>query len=166
MRYVKQRDKCVLFLEDAFGTTVHPQKLKDAGFDVECFAQVFTLDGKRPEDGVKDPRIIRHCHLKRRVLITMDKNIRYTHVEEIKKTAIAIIATESNRSQASVGMWVDALIKAKAEIERKLKKHQLPWCARLSRTGKLSGIETITPEMTTRRIRPKEKESRPRAEAQ
>jgi hypothetical protein len=157
LRYVKQRDKCVLFLEDAFGTTVHPQKLKDAGFEVECFAHVFTVDGKRPEDSVKDPRIIRHCQVKRRVLITTDKNIRYTHVEEIKKTTIAIIATESNRSPASIGVWVDALLKAKPEIERKLKKHPLPWCARLSRTGKLKGIETITPEMTTRRTRPKEK---------
>ena len=157
MRYVKQRDKCVLFLEDAFGTNVHPQKLKNAGFDVECFAHVFTVDGKRPEDSVKDPRIIKHCHTKKRVLITTDKNIRYTHVEEIKKTAIAIIATESNRSPAGIGIWVDALIKAKPEVERKLKKHERPWCARLSRTGKLTCIETIKPQMTTRRNRPKEK---------
>jgi len=157
LRYVKQRDKCVLFLEDAFGTNVHPQKLKDAGFEVECFAEVFNMGGARPEDGVKDPRIIRHCHTKKRVLITTDKNIRYTHVEEIKQTTIAIIATESNRSPSGIGTWVDALIKAKPEIERKLKKFQRPWCARLSRTGKLSGIETITPERTTRRRRPKEK---------
>jgi hypothetical protein len=165
LRYVKQRDKCVLFLEDVFGTTIHPQKLRDAGFEVECFAEVFTLDGKRPEDGVKDPRIIKHCHVNRRILVTMDKNIRYTHVEEIKKTTIGIIATESNRSEAGVGVWVEALIKAKPEIERKLKKHPLPWCARLSRTGKLAGIETITPEKVTRRTRPKEKESQPQREA-
>jgi hypothetical protein len=157
LRYVKQRDKCVLFLEDAFGTTTHPQKLKHAGFEVECFAEVFNVGGTRPEDGVKDPRIIRHCHTKKRVLITTDKNIRYTHIEEIKKTSIAIIATESNRSPAGIPIWVDALIKAKPEIERKLKKFQKPWCARLSRTGKLAGIETITPEMITRRTRPKEK---------
>jgi hypothetical protein len=158
LRYVKQREKCVLFLEDAFGTTIHPQKLRAAGFEVECFAEVFTVDGKRPEDGVKDPRIIRHCQSKRRVLVTMDKNIRYTHVEEIKKTTIAIIATESNRSPLGVALWVEALIKGKAEIERKLKKHPRPWCARLSRAGKLTSIETITPHMTTRRHRPKETE--------
>jgi hypothetical protein len=155
LRYVKQRDKCVLFLEDSFGTTVYPQKLKDAGFEVECFAHVFTVDGKRPEDSVKDPRIIRHCHTKKRVLITTDKNIRYTHVDEIKKTTIAIIATESNRSSTGMAVWVEALIKAKPDIERKLKKFQRPWCARLSRVGKLNGVETITPEMITRRIRPK-----------
>ena len=157
MRYVKQRDKRWLFLEDGFGTSIHAQKLREAGFEVECFAEVFNVDGKRPEDGVKDPRIIRHCQSKKRVLVTMDKNIRYTHVEEIKKTTIAIIATESNRSQTGIGIWVEALIKAKPEIERKLKKHLLPWSARLSRTGKLTCLETITPEMTTRRNRPKEK---------
>ncbi len=155
MRYVKQRDKCVLFLEDAFGTTTHPQKLRAAGFEVECFAEVFTIDGKRPEDSVKDPRIIRHCHTKKRVLVTTDKNIRYTHVEEIKKTTIAIIATESNRSPAGMGIWVEALIAAKADIERKLRKFQKPWFARLSRKGKICCV-TITPQMTTRRKRPRE----------
>ena len=155
MRYVKQREKCVLFLEDAFGTTVHPQKLREAGFEVECFAHVFTVDGKRVEDGVKDPRIIRHCNTHKRVLVTTDKNIRYTHIEEIKKTTIAIIATESNRSPGGMAIWVDALIAAKADIERKLKKFQKPWYARLSRTGKLS-CDTITPRMSTRRKRPKE----------
>lgn len=158
MRYVKQRDKCVLFLEDAFGTNAHPQKLRDAGYEVECFAEVFTVDGKRPEDAVKDPRIIRHCHTKRRILITTDKNIRYTHVEEIKKTTIGIIATESNRSPLGIGIWVDALIKAKPEIERKYKKHPRPWCARLSRAGKLTCLETITPDKSTRRFRPNEKD--------
>ena len=160
MSYAKQREKCVLFLEDAFGTTVHPERLRDAGFDVECFADVFNVDGKRPEDGVKDPRIIRHCHVKRRVLVTMDKNIRYTHLEEVKKTTIAIIAMESNRTPLGVALWVDALIKAKPEIERKLKKHPRPWCARLSRAGKLTGLQTITLEMTTRRNRPKEIEQK------
>ena len=40
--------------------------------------------------------------------------------------------------------------------ERKVKKHPRPWFAHLSRIGKISLIETITPEMTTRRTRPKE----------
>jgi hypothetical protein len=96
-------------------------------------AHVFTVDGKRPEDGVKDPRIIRHCHVNKHVLVTTDKNLRYTHVEELKKTTIAVIAAESNRSPSGVGIWVDPLIAAKADIERKLKKFQKPWCARFSR---------------------------------
>ena len=158
MPYVKKRrEKCVLFLEDAFGTTIHPKKLQDAGFSVECFAHVFTLDGKRPEDSVKDPRIIRHCHTHGRVLITTDKNMRYTHVEEIKNTTIAIIATESNRSPTGLGVWVQAIIAAKVDIERKVRKYPRPWFAHLARTGKVSKIETITPNMKTRRTRPREK---------
>jgi uncharacterized protein DUF5615 len=154
--YAKRREKCVLFLEDAFGTTIHPQKLVQAGYDVECFAQVFSVDGKRPEAGVKDPRIIQYCNKEKRILVTTDKNMRWTHVEEIKKTTIGIIATESNKSPTGIGVWVQALITAKVQIERKVKKHPRPWFAHLSRIGKISLIETITPEMTTRRTRPKE----------
>jgi hypothetical protein len=155
--YAKRRDKCVLFLEDAFGTTIHPQKLQAAGYEIECFAKVFTVDGRRPEDGVKDPRIIRHCNTKNRILVTTDKNMRWTHVEDIKKTTIGIIATESNKSPTGIGMWVQALIIAKVQIERKCKKHPRPWFAHLSRVGKISMIETITSDMKTRRTRPKEK---------
>lgn len=158
MPYLKRREKCVLFLEDAFGTTVHPKKLQEAGFVVECFAQVFNVDRKRPEDGVKDPRIIRHCHTQKRVLVTTDKNMRFTHVEDIKKTTVAIIATESNRSPTGIGVWVQALIQAKPVIERKVRKHPRPWFAHLSRVGRISRIETITSEMQTRRTRPRERD--------
>jgi hypothetical protein len=143
-------------LEDAFGTTIHPKTLEEAGYTVECFAKVFNVDGRRPEDGVKDPRIIRHCNTHKRVLITTDKNMRFTHVEEIKKTTIAIIATESNRSPTGIAVWVQALIHAKPAIERKVKRHPRPWFAHLSRVGKITRIETITPEMKTRRSRPGE----------
>ena len=157
MPYAKQHEKCVLFLEEVFGTTVHVQKLEGAGFTVECFAQVFKSESGKPEQSVKDPKIIRHCHSAKRILVTTDKNMRFTHVEEIKKTTIGIIATESNTSPTGMGVWVQALITAKAKIERKVKKQQRPWFAHLSRTGDITRIETITPDMTTRRTRPKEK---------
>lgn len=157
MPYAKQRDKCVLFLEDAFGTSIHPQKLREAGFEVECFAEVFNVDGKRPEDGVKDPRIIHYCNTKKRILVTTDKNMRWTHLEEIKKTTIGVIATESNKSPTGMGVWVQALITAKSQIERKVKRYPRPWFAHLSRLGRINKIETITPEMKSRRTRPREK---------
>lgn len=147
----------MLFLEDSFGTTVHPQRLQAAGFLVECFAKVFSLDGRRPEASVKDPRIIQHCHQKRRVLVTTDKNMRLTHVEEIKKTTIAIIATESNQLKNGPAVWVQALIKAKPKLDRLLKKQPRPWCCHLSQSGNVNNIETITPHMKTRRVRPREK---------
>jgi hypothetical protein len=90
------------------------------------------------------------------LLITTDKNMRFAHVEEIKKTTIGIIATESNKSPTGIDEWVQSLITAKVQIERKVKKHPRPWFVHPSRLGKVSRIETITLEMKTRRTRPQE----------
>jgi hypothetical protein len=157
LAYVKRHEECVLFLEDVFGTTTNRQKLQDAGFKVECFAEHFQNEGKR-EQGVIDPRIIRYCDSKKFVLFTADKNIRFTHVDVIKKTEVAIIATESNNKYPPT-MFVDALIKAKHNVERKVKRYPRPWFAHLSIHGRIRKIETITPQMSTRRIRPREQES-------
>jgi hypothetical protein len=83
--------------------------------------------------------------------------MRFTHVEEIKKSTIGIIAIERNNSPTGIGVWVQALITAKTQSEREVKKQPRPWFAPLSRTGQLTKIETITPDMKTRRTRPKEK---------
>ncbi len=157
MAYEKRHEECVLFLEDVFGTTTNRQKLQDAGFRVECFAEHFQIEGKR-EEGVKDSRIIRYCDSKKFVLFTADKNIRYTHVDVIKKTAVAIIAMESNNKYPPA-TFVDALIKAKHNVERKVKRYPRPWFAHLSIDGRIRKIETITQEMSTRRKRPREQES-------
>lgn len=154
MAYQKRHEKCILFLEDGFGTTLHPKQLEQAGFEVCCFASAFQKDGRK-EENVKDTRIIEHCYSNRLVLVTMDKNIRFTHVEAIKKTDIAIIATESC-DKYSPAIWVTALILGKAKILNKVKRYPRPWFAHLSATGELRKIETITAEMTTRRKRPKE----------
>jgi hypothetical protein len=69
-------------------------------------------------------------------LVTTDKNIRYTHVEVIKETEVAIIATESN--QSSIALWVEALILAKPKIERTVRKHRRPWFAHLQLPGVLT----------------------------
>jgi hypothetical protein len=159
LAYEKRHEEFVLFLEDVFGTTTNRQKLRDAGFNVECFAEHFQHEGKR-EEAVIDPRIIRYCDSKKFVLFTTDKNIRYTHVDVIKKTEIAIIATESN-NRYSPTVFVDALIKAKNNVERKVKRYPRPWFAHLSIDGRIRKIETITPEMSTRRRRPTEQEPPP-----
>lgn len=155
MAYTKRHEKCVLFLEEGFGTTVNPLQLAQAGFEVACFSKIFQKDGQK-EQGVKDPRIIEYCYNEKLVLVTMDKNIRYTHVEEIKKTDIAIIATESC-DKFSPSTWVAALILGKPKILSAVKRHPRPWFAHLSVTGELRGLETITPEMGTRRNRPNER---------
>ena len=154
MAYAKRHEKCVLFLEEGFGTTVSPLQLREAGFGVSCFAEVFQKDGQK-EEKVTDPRIIEYCYAQKLVLVTMDKNIRFTHVEAIKRTDVAIIATESC-DKYSPATWVTALILGRSKILSTIKRYPRPWFAHLSVTGELRRIETITSEMTTRRERPAE----------
>ena len=155
----KQREECIIFLDDGFDAEDAPKKLRAAGFKVERFVDNF----KRPEDGgkeqdVKDPRIIRLCNQRGWLLVTTDSNMRKTHVEEIKKCSnLAILATAHN-SVANIDEWVDGLIKAKAKVERAFKKHHRPWYATYNRGGQLSPPKTITEEHKTRRVRQKEKE--------
>jgi hypothetical protein len=149
----------VLFLEDGFGSTDHPDALRKAGYEVRCFREDFprASDPGKAEESVKDPRIIRHCNDKDYVLITTDKNLCYTHIETVKKTNIVIIATQSNNEPIEV--WVKAIIKSKSKIER-LIKHTLkdgerPCCARISKNGDIIVDENYRTRTTTRN-RPKE----------
>jgi hypothetical protein len=147
----------VLFLEDAFGSGDHPDALRDAGFDVRCFREDFPAKPGKPEQSVKDPRIILHCDKYKYVLITTDKQLCYTHIDTVKKTDIVVIATESNRDNISV--WVKALIKGKANIDRLVKKTEKngvrPCCARISRTGAIR-IDENYKARTTKKKRPRE----------
>jgi hypothetical protein len=154
LAYEKRRDECVLFLEEGFGTTDNPRRLQDAGFQVVCFAADFTHEHKN-RIRVTDPKLINHCCKHRYVLFTMDKSMRHTHVDVIKKTDVAIIATESC-DKYSPAEWVEALIKAKAVVKRKIRKYQRPWFAHLAIAGEIRKIETITQDMFTRRVRPAE----------
>ena len=88
---------------------------------MRCFRDDFPRASNpgKAEESVKDPRIIRHCHENDLVLITTDKNLCYTHIETVKKTDIVIIATQSNNEPIAV--WIEALIKGKAKIERLIK---------------------------------------------
>jgi hypothetical protein len=153
LSYPKRREECVLFLEQGFGKDCR-DKLIASEFKVVYFAEEFPEEA-RLHQRVPDPRIIKLCDHEKYVLFTMDKNMRHTHVEEIKKTECAIIATESCDKYAPI-KWVDALIAAKAEFHRKFKRYPRPWFAHLQITGHLRKIETIVPEMRTRRTRPRE----------
>jgi hypothetical protein len=137
-----------------FGTGPWPQKLIEAGFRVRCFAERFNKDGRKT-DSVKDPQILQYCNSENLILVTLDKAIRHTHVEEIKKTQIGIIATESNKD--GLEAWIIALIRAKPRIERLWKKFPSPWFAHLSKSGEIRQVQTITEDMETRRTRPREK---------
>jgi hypothetical protein len=151
--YHKRHEECVLFLEDCFGSTTRPQRLKDAGYEVVCFTEKFCDKGGRKEENVKDPRIIRLCASQKWVLITPDKNMVFTHAETIKKTDVAIIA--STIGTRDMDNWINQLIKAKAKIERHVKKTPRPWFMRLGITGSIN-IQTVGAEKRTRRRRPNE----------
>lgn len=152
----KRREQCVLFLEDFFAES-HAERLRKAGYpQVERFVYHFQDQRtSRCEQSVKDPSIIKFCASKKWLLVTPDGNMLFTHVETIKKTDVAILATAHNSAQ-DVDEWVDGLITGKAEIERFFKKFPRPSFATFNRQGKINSKKTITPDRTTRRNRPRE----------
>jgi hypothetical protein len=150
----------VLFLEDAFGES-HAEQLKQAGYPgVERFAKWFKDERtRRTQQSVKDPEIIRFCDSQKWMLVTTDSDMQFTHVEEIKKTEIAILATAHNKG-IDPGEWVAALITGKARILRFFSNHPRPSFATFNRQGQLTTVKTINPERYTRRNRPRETESK------
>lgn len=142
-----------MFLDDALSGKHAVTRLEQAGFTVEPFAKSFhTETGK--EQSVKDPRVIKLCNSKGWLLVTTDSDMRFTHVEEIRRSPnLAILATAHN-SAGDLDQWIEALIKAKAAIEREFKKRQRAWFGQFNRQGKVTTIYTITEEHKARRKRP------------
>jgi hypothetical protein len=154
--YSKRRNQCVLFLDDGFDAEETPTRLTAAGYVVQRFIDHF----KRPEVGgkeqnVKDPRLIEFCSSRGWLLVTTDSEMRFTHVDSIKKSQVAILATAHN-SVPKVGEWVEGLIKGKVAIERLFKKQQRPCFAQFSRQGKITVCYTVGEEHKSRRKRPRE----------
>jgi hypothetical protein len=81
-----------------------------------------------------------------------------THVEEIKRTDVAILATANAKHPVSDS--VAAIVRAKAKIERMFRKQARPWFARISIDANITRAVTIGPEVTNRRTRPSEKVSK------
>lgn len=145
-----------MFLEDEFGSGDHPETLRNAGFDVRCFRDVFAANPGKPEQLVKDPRIIRKCDDEKWVLITPDKNIIVTHNELIQETELAIIATANNNTDPKV--WIAAIIKGKVRVERFIRTEPRPSFATINRNGELT-IKRAS-KRGKRRNRPKEGQER------
>lgn len=145
-----------MFLEDEFGSGDHPDTLRNAGFDVRCFRDVFPAKPGKPEQLVKDPRIIRKCNDERWALITPDKNIVDTHIDLIQQTEIAILATANNNTDPKV--WIAAIIKSKVKVERFIRTEPRPSFATINRSGELT-IKAVS-EHGNRRNRPKEGQER------
>jgi predicted nuclease of predicted toxin-antitoxin system len=130
-----------------------------AGFRVEKFTAHFprssTMPGKR-EESVKDPKIIQLCHRKNWLIVTTDSNMRITHVEEIKKHPNVTILSTAHNTHCDMDVWVKALIIAKLDVERKVRKQGRPWYAQFNRQGQITTCRTIDVQ-TTSRTRPREK---------
>ena len=129
------------------------------GFAIEQFSVHFPNTGRpaTSENKVKDPRVIALSHRKGWLILTTDCNMRVTHVEEFKKNQNAMVLSTANNEDGDE-IWIAAVIKAKAEIQRKFKKQLRPWYAQINKQGKITVCCTILPDRpTTRRSRPKEK---------
>lgn len=130
----KPHEPWTLFLDDAFGKKSAPDQLRAAGFRVECFEEWFRDESGKKRESVKDPEIIHFCGQRRWVLVTTDNRIIDRHREEIQRTEVAILATAHN-SAPTMDEWVEALIKAKPRIERRVRKERRPWFAQFNRQG-------------------------------
>jgi hypothetical protein len=129
----KRREPCILFLDDAFDCPESYQLLTEAGFEVQRFGDHFKRsDGKRKQ-GVPDPSVITLCSEKSWLLVTTDGEMERTHKEAIASSRVAILATTSN--SRTIAVWVNAIKKARAKIERDFKKRQRPYCSRISSEG-------------------------------
>ena len=105
---------------------------------------------------VKDPSILKLCDKNGWLLITTDSDMRFTHLEQIKKCKkIAILATAHNAVD-DIFEWVEGLANGRAAIERKFKKQPPPWFGQFNRAGDITTCYTVTEEHKTRRTRAKE----------
>jgi len=130
----KRREDCVLFLNEGFSAESVAVRLTTAGFTVQRFPEWFRDEAGKVRQNVGDPEIIRFCHKNGWLLVTRDHEMKNTHREEIKKTAIALLATAHN-SSATKDEWVVAIVNLKNRILREFKKQERPWFATFSRTG-------------------------------
>ena len=111
------------------------------------------------QQSVKDLAVLKLCNKHGWLLITTDSDMRFTHVEEIKKLPnLAILATSHNNVENPFE-WVQALIDGRLDIERKFKKQKTPWFAQFARSGEITTCYTLTEQHYTRRTRPRERES-------
>lgn len=133
----KRREKCVIFLDDAFGKKGLPERLKQAGYEVQVFLEHFQRGTGQKEQNVKDPRIIGFCDQQGWLLVTTDSDMLRVHRDLIKASQAAILATAHNNPD-HMEEWVDGLVKGKARIERHFKKVPRPWFSQFNRQGKIT----------------------------
>ena len=148
-------------MDDAFDAKGIAERLIVAGYSVvERFTTHFPREDNPDarQQNVKDSRVLKLCNTNGWLLVTTDSDMRYTHIEEIKKLPnLAILATAHN-SVLNPFDWVEGLEVGRIGIERLFKKQQTPWYAQFNRQGKITTRFTVTEAHITRRNRPNEKD--------
>jgi hypothetical protein len=145
-----------VFLDDCFASDSAVATLAPY-FDIRDFRVIFPDQRKGKQNSIEDIPIIRKCHEEKWLLLTSDREMVKTHVEEIKKNPnVTILATAHNSATPEEHRaWLEALIRLKPRILRLYKKQPRPWFATFSREGNITSIKTITEQHTTRRTRKK-----------
>jgi hypothetical protein len=133
----KRREQCVIFLDDGFDSPEAFEALKLAGFCVERFTTYFCDGNGKRLKSVKDPDIIQFCSDQGWLMVTTDKEMETAHRETILATQAAILATTNNNSPVAV--WIKAIEKVRAKIERDFKKLGRPYFCRISRESAITG---------------------------
>lgn len=145
-----------MFLDDCFASDSAVATLAPF-FEVRDFRVIFPDGRKGKQNGVPDNPIIVKCHEEKWLLLTQDREMGTTHVEEIKRHPnVTILATAHNSTTPEqYRQWLAAVIKLRPTICRMYKKESRPWFATFSREGRITSFRVITPEHKTRRTRPK-----------
>jgi hypothetical protein len=134
----KQREECIVLLDDCFDCRSAADKLTANGVKVDRFSVRFPAphNADKREQGVKDGRVIHMANQHRYLLFTSDKSMRETHAEDLLKTDLAVVASASNTGEGIVEIFTNAFIKSKAKIYRDFKgKKDRPYFCILQRSG-------------------------------
>ncbi|MFN0103661.1 MAG: hypothetical protein ACKV2U_16420 [Bryobacteraceae bacterium] len=146
----------MLLLDDCFDSVSSYESICAPGFKAERFTTHFP-DRNNPEKRqkkIKDPDVINFCQKRGYLLLTTDHEMKKTFIEELKMSDIGVLSTANNQDGPSV--WIEALKKSKSRILRDFKKAQRPYFSIIQKTGQIN-TQTLTPQMKTRRSRPKER---------
>jgi hypothetical protein len=126
----RQRDLCVLFLDEGFGHRELGPALEGIGYSIVCHQK---HHNKR--QGIKDDEIIPDCAKNNWLLVTTDKNMVLRYRDLLKQHRQALVFTSNNHEKYDT--WIRAFENAKVAIERHWKKTEPPWVGRLHPTGLL-----------------------------
>ena len=108
-----------MFLDDCFASDSAVATLSPF-FDVRDFRIIFPDGRKGKQNSVLDNPIIKKCHEQKWLLLTQDREMGTTHVEEIKRNPdVTILATAHNSTTPEqYREWLSAVVKLRTTIFR------------------------------------------------